>query len=131
MNTKILGISASQRPANTDILVKTALEVGKELGNVETDYISLRDKVIYPCDNCWRCIGKMIQPPRCVTYDDDMNPIIARIWNFDPDGIIVGTPVHFAGINGTLRTFIERFLPVPVQGMPMRNKVMGFISCPA
>ncbi|MBI4187444.1 MAG: flavodoxin family protein [Chloroflexi bacterium] len=129
MKTRILGISASQRPGNVDILVKEALKAGAALGNVETDFISLKDRIIYPCTGCYRCCYTFTDPPTCVTYDDDMNDIIARIWDFDPDGVIVGSPVHFAGVTGTMRTFIERFQPVPSQGMPMRNKVMGFISC--
>ena len=129
MTVRILGISASQRPGNVDILVKEALKAGKELRKAETDFISLRDKIIYPCTGCYRCCYTFETPPRCVTYDDDMNDIIARIHNFDPDGIIIGSPVHFAGVTGTMRTFIERFQPMPSQGMPIRNKVMGFITC--
>lgn len=129
MTVKLLGISASQRPGNVDILVKEALKAGSGLGKVTTEFISLRDKVIYPCTGCYRCCYTFATPPRCVTYDDDMNEIIARICSFDPDGIIVGSPVHFAGVTGTMRTFIERFQPVPSQGMPMRNKAMGFITC--
>tara|TARA_B100000315_G_scaffold177511_1_gene166096 strand:- start:446 stop:637 length:192 start_codon:yes stop_codon:yes gene_type:complete len=61
----------------------------------KTGLISFRDKIFYPYTGCYRCCNGFAQSLRCATYDDDVNEVIARIYNFDPDGIIVRSPVHY------------------------------------
>jgi multimeric flavodoxin WrbA len=72
-----MGISCNARHANTEIAVKWALESVAGLPGVETEYILLAGKTIYPCGNCYRCIGAESDDP-CHGKHDDFKEICLK-----------------------------------------------------
>ncbi|KJS21875.1 MAG: hypothetical protein VR72_08405 [Clostridiaceae bacterium BRH_c20a] len=103
MTLRIVGISASPRKANTEILIKEALEGAKITQDVETVFISLAGKKINGCINCRGCITQ----GKCIIKDDweeTFKPLIDPI----PNGVILGAPVYFFNLNSQARAYMER-----------------------
>ena len=83
----------------------TALsEVAGELekAGIETNIFHIGDKAIRGCIGCGGCL----ESGYCVFKDDSVNVCIdlAR----KADGIVVGSPVYFAGPSGSLCAFLDR-----------------------
>lgn len=68
----------------------------------ETEIITVGDKPIYGCTACKGCI----KDGKCVKKGDVVNEIIDKIQA--ADGLIVGSPVYYASVNGTLKCLLDR-----------------------
>ena len=82
----------------------TALnEVAKTLekNGIETEILFLGVKPIAGCIAC----GKCSQLGKCF-IDDKVNEILARCDEFD--GVVIGSPVYYAGPSGQIRAFLDR-----------------------
>jgi len=102
MTIKMLGLSASPRHGNTEILVKEALRSAESLG-AETQLVSFVGKEIKPCIACNRCrTGEKI----CF-ISDDWNEINNKFRN--SDGVIIGSPVYVGGVNAQLKAYMDRY----------------------
>lgn len=90
---------------NTDGCTFTALsEVGGALNDsgVETEFLHLGKQAVRGCIGCGACA----KTRRCVFADDIANRIADAI--SDADGLVIGSPVYFAGPNGALCAALER-----------------------
>jgi len=56
------------------------------------------------CLACYSC-GKN-KNERCITDDDPVNEWIQKMK--DAEGIILGSPVHFSGVGGAMKSFLDR-----------------------
>jgi multimeric flavodoxin WrbA len=74
-------------------------ELQKE--SIETELITVGNKQFRGCMGC----GKCYDASKCI-IDDGANEIIAKMRA--ADGLIIGSPVYYAGINGTLKAFLDR-----------------------
>lgn len=102
---KVIAINGSPRKdGNTYLALKTACDILNSEG-IETEIVNVGALNITGCKACGGCanVGK------CV-INDGFNEIAENI--AAADGIIVGTPVYYAGINGTLKSFLDRFFYV-------------------
>jgi len=85
----------------------TALsEVAKELNNasIETEIFQVGNKPIQGCIGCGACRGK----DKCVFGEKDgLNEAIEKAKTCD--GLIVGSPVHYAAASGAVTSFLDRF----------------------
>ena len=82
----------------------TALnEVAKTLekNGIETEIFQIGTKPIAGCIAC----GKCFEQKKCV-FDDKVNEILASCDEFD--GLVIGSPVYYAGPSGQLRAFLDR-----------------------
>ncbi len=53
IRVRILGISGTPvKGGNCDRLVKESLKAAKQIGNVETEFVTLADKKIAMCQHC-------------------------------------------------------------------------------
>lgn len=94
---KILGISGSPRKGNTEYLVRLALEAAEGVGNVVTEFVSLREKPVKPCLADYACYKKGSLEAPCPTITDDHgNEVMAMMAK--ADGFIIGAPVYFGGV---------------------------------
>lgn len=99
---KVLLINGS---SHKDGCTFTALnEVAKTLekNGIETEILYLGVKPIAGCIAC----GKCSQLGKCF-IDDKVNEILARCDEFD--GLVIGSPVYYAGPSGQIRAFLDRF----------------------
>jgi multimeric flavodoxin WrbA len=93
-------------------------ELEKE--GIETRIIQVGDKTIKGCIACGYCSRHTNET--CVTKDDEVNGWIQEMKH--SDGIILGSPVHFSGIGGTMKSFLDRaFFVASVNGGLFRHKV--------
>lgn len=87
--------------------------------NIDVEIIHVGNKVVRGCLACGGCGRNMNE--RCV-INDEVNDWIQKMK--EADGIILGSPVHYAGIAGTMKSFLDRafFVTSSNNGM-LRQKV--------
>ncbi len=84
----------------------TALcEVEKELNKagIETEIFHLGKKPIRGCTACRKCFDA---PGKCVFDDDAVNVGLDKANT--SDGFVFGSPVHYAGVSGFVKSFLDR-----------------------
>ena len=116
---KVLAINGSPNEnGNTSFAIRVVLqELEKE--HIETDILHIGNKNVHGCIACGACLSK--GDLRCV-IDDGMNDWIEKM--VEAVGIILGSPVYFSGVNGTMKSFLDRaFFVAAVSGRPFRHKV--------
>ena len=69
--------------------------------NIETEVIQIGQKDIRGCIGCYKCQ----EAGKCV-FNDILNEIAPKFR--ECDALIVGSPVYYAGANGTLISFLNR-----------------------
>ncbi len=88
---------------------------------IELEVLEIGGKVIRGCVACKGCAKN--QNERCV-FDDEVNEAIQKMKA--ADGIVLSSPVYFAGIAGTMKSFLDRvFYVASSNGMLLRGKVAG------
>ena len=70
--------------------------------NIDSEMVYLGKKAVQGCIACMYCR----KHGRCV-FNDQVNEISARLGEFD--GIVVGSPVYYAGPTGQVCSFLDRF----------------------
>jgi multimeric flavodoxin WrbA len=80
--------------------------VGNELkaNDIEFDILHIGHKMIHGCTACGKCASN--KDERCIIKTDDLNQWIQKIKK--ADGIIIGSPVYYSGIPGTMKSFLDR-----------------------
>jgi multimeric flavodoxin WrbA len=117
---KIVGILGSPRKkGNTEILLDVALEEAQKIG-VQVSKISLRDKVIAPCNGCYKCT----ETGKCVVKDD-MQGLYKKI--LESDGILWATPVYFWSMSGQTKIVMDRTIALTFPKLQLANKIGGLI----
>ncbi|MDR2129573.1 MAG: flavodoxin family protein [Odoribacteraceae bacterium] len=104
MNMKVIAFNGSpKREGNTCQAIKT---VAGELAmrNIEVEIVHVGNKPIRGCMACGQCAKS--GDNKCVISDDEVNEWIAMM--LAADGVILASPVYFAGINGTMKSFLDR-----------------------
>lgn len=114
---KVLFINGSpHRNGNTASALRKMEEVFHENG-LETEWFHLSNKPVCGCIACEQCAQKH----RCA-FDDEANELIDRI--VDCDGVVIGSPVYFAGPNGALLALLDRvFYAGSCHGRLFRGKI--------
>lgn len=102
---KILAINGSPHAkGSTYTALKLAAEELEKEG-IEVEIVHIGLEPIRGCDGCGACV-KMADP-KCIFGDDIVNVCIER--SKTADGLIIGSPVHFSGIAGSMKCFLDRF----------------------
>lgn len=98
---KVIMINGS--PHENGTTFRALSEVAKELNanGVETEIITVGNKKVVGCDVCGAC-AKL---KKCIK-NDIVNELIEKIEN--ADGLIVGSPVYYASLNGSLKSLLDR-----------------------
>lgn len=98
---KVLLINGS--PHENGTTYRALLEVSTALNDngIDTEIVTVGNKPIVGCTVCGGC-SKL---DKCVK-DDLANEIIAKI--DAADGLVVGSPVYYASINGSLKALLDR-----------------------
>ena len=87
---------------------------------MSTSRITLRDKVIAPCDGCMGCArtGECVIP-------DDMQEVYREIR--EADGIIWASPVHFWSMSGLTKNALDRTYSLTFPKLQQAGKIAGLI----
>lgn len=117
---KVVAFNGSPKNnGNTFEAIKAvARELEKE--NIEVEIVHVGNKVIRGCMGCGGCGRNMNE--RCVFQNDEVNDWIQKMK--EADGIILGSPVHYSAIAGTMKSFLDRaFYVTSVNNGMLRHKV--------
>lgn len=138
---KILGINAGPRLGNTAVLVKETLTAAEAMDGVETEFISMHDHDVKPCNVCKGkrlCYGdnKGILPGDtnyCYMFGkkDHGNMFVDKVR--DCDGLILGSPTHEWDVSCECKALMSRLRPfcehvfTPFSGK-CHNKPIGAVT---
>ena len=121
---KVIAINGSPRKeGNTFHALRM---VGDELlaGGIEFKILHIGHKMIHGCIACGKCAVN--KDEKCIIKTDDLNQWIQQIK--EADGIIIGSPVHYSGIPGTMKSFLDRlFYVAGSNGGLFRQKVAAAV----
>ena len=91
---------------------------------IEVEIIQVGSRNIRGCLACRSCFKNKNE--KCV-IEDDVNTLIRQ--TIEADGILLGSPVHFSGVSGTMKCFLDRMFYVCfASGNPLRHKVGASIA---
>lgn len=122
---KVVAFNGSPRKeGNTTGCLNTVLkELNKE--GIETAMILVGKHKIRGCMACYKCRKELNE--RCVIDDDPVNEWIQEMKA--ADGILLGSPVHFSGAGGTMKSFLDRaFFVSSGNGNLFRHKVGASVA---
>lgn len=101
---KIIAVNGSPRKeGNTYEAIKMVLDELEKEG-METEILHIGNKAIRGCTGCNLCFKN--RNGKCVIEDDCVNDMIEKLQ--DADGILLGSPVYYSGITGTMKAFLDR-----------------------
>ena len=102
---KILAVMGSpKKKGNTYKVTREVEERMKQRGNVEFEYLFLKDADLKMCSGCFNCVKK---GEELCPIKDSRAEIENKIFN--ADGIILTTPVYCENVSGFMKNFIDRF----------------------
>lgn len=117
---KVVAINGSpHKKGNT---YHALMGVGKELmeNDIDFEIIHIGNKAVRGCMACGGCSRN--KDEKCVITTDPLNEWVQKMK--DADGIILGSPVYYAGIPGTMKSFLDRaFYVSGSNGNLFRHKV--------
>ena len=117
---KVIGINGSpHKEGNTYHALNM---VGAELiaAGIEFEIIHIGHKAIHGCMACNNCAKN--RDEKCSIKTEDLNEWIQKMK--DADGILLGSPVYYSGIAGTMKCFLDRvFYVAGSNGNLFRQKV--------
>ncbi|WP_020677129.1 flavodoxin family protein [Geopsychrobacter electrodiphilus] len=117
---KVLAFNGSPRREGNTCLAISLVTAELEAEGIETEVIQVGSKVIRGCTACGKC--RENKDERCVLPGDDVNTWIQKMKA--ADGILLGSPVHFAGMSGAMKSFLDRaFYVSGSNGNLLRHKV--------
>lgn len=99
---RIVIINGSPRENGSTHMALSIVEEQLHTFGIETTWVNLGKKAVHSCIECGFCKKEK----RCVFNDDLCNMIIDEI--IKADGILIGSPVYFAGANGGLCALLDR-----------------------
>lgn len=99
MNVLLVNGSPHQKNCTYTALGAVARSLNKE--GIETDFFWIGNQPVAGCTGCYGCSLKQ----KCV-LDDKVNEFTALAAEYD--GFVFGSPVYYAGMNGSLKCFMDR-----------------------
>ena len=99
MKVLLVNGSPNQKGCTYTALEEVASALQKE--GIETDFFWIGSKPIGGCVGCRQCRTKQ----KCV-FEDKVNEFTALAQEYD--GFVFGSPVHFAGMSGNMKCFMDR-----------------------
>jgi len=102
---KVLAIIGSpKKKGNTYKVTRKVEENMKKLGNIEFDYIFLKDLDLKSCLGCGICLDK---GEELCPSNDDRAMLEEKMHN--ADGVIFTSPTYVFNVTGLMKNFIDRF----------------------
>ncbi len=115
---KVVAFNGSPRPeGNTYHALKLVADELEKAG-IEVEIIQVGNKVIRGCMACNACMKNRNE--KCIYDNDEVNGWIQKMKA--ADGILLGSPTHYAAIGGTMKSFLDRAFYVANLGF-LRHKV--------
>ncbi|MCT4603786.1 MAG: flavodoxin family protein [Marinifilum sp.] len=122
---KVIAINGSpKKEGNTYHALKLVCEQLEEKG-IEVEILQVGIKNVKACTACNMCAKN--QDEKCIIKNDDVNEWIQKMKA--ADGILLGSPVHYASLGAGMKSFLDRaFYVSGVNGNLFRHKVGASIA---
>jgi len=99
---KVLLVNGSSHAKGCTFTALSEVAGALQAEGIETEIISIGSASFRGCINC----GKCSELKRCVFDDDCANTILQKAR--EADGLVIGSPVYYAGPNGALCAILDR-----------------------
>ncbi|MDR0982135.1 MAG: flavodoxin family protein [Culturomica sp.] len=99
---KVLLINGSPRKEGNTFTALSETAKALEAEGIKTKIISIGTKAVQGCTACLKCY----ELGRCVFQDELYNNVLENVK--EADGLIIGSPVYYAGPNGSLCALLDR-----------------------
>ena len=131
---KVLALNSSARTGDqskTEFMLNHLVE-GMRSAGADVEVVNLKNKKINVCAGCYTCWTKA--PGQCI-HQDDMTRELFPKW-VEADLCVYATPLFHHTVNATMKTFIERTLPVALPDLvfdghrwhhPLRHQPPGAV----
>ena len=117
---KVLAFNGSPKAAGNTFHALKMVTDQLEKEGIETQILHVGDKAIRGCIACGKC--RENQDEKCVLPGDEVNAWLQQMKA--ADGLLLGSPVHYAALAGTMKCFLDRaFYVSGVNGGLLRHKV--------
>jgi multimeric flavodoxin WrbA len=122
---KVVAFNGSPKVnGNTFLCLETVCKTLQAQG-IETEIVQVGSTPVHGCMACGACAKNA--DLKCVIDTDILNKCVLKAK--EADGILLGSPVYYAGINGTMKCFLDRlFYVAGSNGGFMRHKVGGAVA---
>lgn len=119
---KVVAINGSPNiNGNTAQSLQIVLDIMARRG-IETELLQVGKEAVRPCNACKACAAA----GRCIQYEDSVNDWIQTME--EADGIILGSPVYFAGIASPMKSFLDRAFYVCTRKGSLKGKVGSAVT---
>ncbi len=98
----VIAINGSPHPKGNTYLALSEACAELDKAGISSEIVNVGNLKLTGCRACGYCAS---HGGKCV-LDDGLNEIAEKVKA--ADGLIVGSPVYYAGINGTLKCFLDR-----------------------
>lgn len=102
---KVLLINGSPRKNGNTAAALSAIEKELAAQQIETVSIQVGNQAIRGCMACGGC--RRTSGGLCVFTEDPVNECVRLM--AECDGLVIGSPVYYSGIAGTMKSFLDRF----------------------
>ncbi len=117
---KVVAINGSPRKKGNTAHALQLVTDELEKEGIEVEVIQVGSQSYVGCTACGACAKN--KDEKCTLKGDDLNSTIQKIK--EADGILLGSPVYFADLNGTMKSFLDRaFYVASANGKLFRHKV--------
>jgi len=122
---KVIGFNGSPNKKGNTACAMNMVFNELENAGIETEMIHVGKEKIQGCIGCYGCAKK--QNEACSIKNDSVNEWIQKMKA--ADGILLGAPVYFCGVAGTMKCFLDRaFFVASVNGGLLRHKVGASVA---
>ncbi|MGL4519922.1 MAG: flavodoxin family protein [Phocaeicola sp.] len=123
---KVVAINGSPKSKGNTYHSFSILKEELEKQGIEMEIIHVGNKAIRGCIGCNRCAE--VKTEECPTFPTDLvNETVQKMKQ--ADGILIGSPVYYSGVAGTMKCFLDRaFYVGGVNGSLFKHKVGAAIS---
>jgi multimeric flavodoxin WrbA len=97
-------IGSPRKMGNSFKIVKRIEKRMRTLGDIEINYLFLRDAHLELCRGCWSCLS--VGDDRCPLKDD--REAIEKLM-LDADGVIFASPVYALNVTALMKNLLDRF----------------------
>ena len=120
---KVLLVNGSPRPAGCTFTALTEVAGALNKNGIATEIFQIGTEPVSGCLACHGCRDTK----RCVFDNDCVNTLAKKM--IEADGIIIGSPVYYAGPNGALCSILDRaFFSTPKE-LYAYKPVSAVVSC--
>ena len=116
---RVVGINGSQRKDGNTFLALEEMSNQLKKEGIQVEIVHVGADSIRGCIGCGYCTTS--EENLCVFKDDIVNETIQKLR--EADGIIFGSPTYYAGIAGTMKSFLDRVFFTNSAAQKFKHKI--------